>query len=41
MKTNIWYFSSIKVWVLCMAVLTASGCMVGPDYVRPQTTVPG
>jgi outer membrane protein, multidrug efflux system len=40
MKTNIWYFSSIKVWVLCMAVLTASGCMVGPDYVRPQTTVP-
>jgi NodT family efflux transporter outer membrane factor (OMF) lipoprotein len=23
-----------------MAMLTASGCMVGPDYIRPQTTVP-
>jgi NodT family efflux transporter outer membrane factor (OMF) lipoprotein len=40
MKTNKRHLLLIKVWVLCMAVLTASGCMVGPDYVRPRTTVP-
>lgn len=25
---------------LCLAVLTLSGCMVGPNYIPPQTTVP-
>jgi NodT family efflux transporter outer membrane factor (OMF) lipoprotein len=35
-----WHFPSIKVWILCMVVPTISGCMVGPNYVPPRTTVP-
>jgi NodT family efflux transporter outer membrane factor (OMF) lipoprotein len=31
---------SVLVAALGLAVLAVSGCMVGPDYVRPQTTVP-
>jgi len=40
MKTTMGHFPSLTFWALCMAMLTASGCMVGPDYVRPQTEAP-
>ena len=32
--------ASAGIFVLVLSLLTISGCMVGPQYVQPQTTVP-
>jgi multidrug efflux system outer membrane protein len=41
MNTNLRrHHASVFVSALGLAVMTVSGCMVGPNYISPQTTVP-
>lgn len=34
------HYASVLVPAVCLAVLAVSGCMVGPNFVPPQTTAP-